>query len=204
MNASCHCRGHQWAKVERCFNPFILLIPGKVLAITHCLILQWALSPLITDGAIEGVINQQEFHRTLLCLDSCRRLCLYHHPVGNRSGAGRQWFRCLLYLNQTHPAVRGNGQLRVITEPWDINIRRIRRLDNHASRLCLNLTAINHNRHSCPGVHQAASSPGIMASNSWRKCLRKLCTGQAAASPSAQIVRPSIRSATDLRRSRSW
>ena len=43
----------------------------------------------------------------------------------------------------------------------------------------------------------------IMYSNSCRKCFRKLCTGQAAASPKAQMVCPSILSATSSSRSRS-
>ena len=57
MNTSCHCGRYQRAKVEGPFCPFILLITGKVLAITHCLILQRTLSPLITDWTIERVIN---------------------------------------------------------------------------------------------------------------------------------------------------
>src|SRR5690606_41006104 len=40
-------------------------------------------------------------------------------------------------------------------------------------------------------------------SNSDRKCLMKLLTGRAAASPSAQMVRPAMLSATEFRRSRS-
>ena len=42
-----------------------------------------------------------------------------------------------------------------------------------------------------------------MYSNSCRKCLRKLCTGQAAASPRAQMVWPSMRLATSSSRSSS-
>src|SRR6185436_489926 len=42
-----------------------------------------------------------------------------------------------------------------------------------------------------------------MYSNSWRKCLMKLCTGHAAASPSAQIVWPSILFATSTSMSMS-
>jgi hypothetical protein len=42
-----------------------------------------------------------------------------------------------------------------------------------------------------------------MYSNSGRKCLMKLCTGQAAASPKAQMVWPSMRRETLSSRSRS-
>src|SRR5690606_17341415 len=93
-------------------------------------------------------------------------------------------------------------------------------LDDHAPLLGAVLHTVDLDGDQVVGGHVGrgahAASPALPApaptmqrlcsmwySNSWRKCLRKLCTGQAAASPKAHMVWPSIWPAALTNRSRS-
>src|SRR5262249_41148078 len=135
--------------------------------------------------------------------------------VGDRRGAGRQRLRRLLHLDQAHAAVRRDRQLLVVAEVRHVDAElvrgvhhggAVRDLDQLAVDLDLEHQAASSSLLMCaPALpHFGSTSLGTMeqplcsmwCTNSWRKCFRKLFTGSAAASPSAQMVRPAMLSAT--------
>src|SRR5690606_31712416 len=131
---------------------------------------------------------------------------------GHRRGAGGHGLGRFLHIHQAHAAVGGDGQLLVVAEVRDVGTGLFGRMHHHAARRDFDLLAVefdfNHVYASrrvqaaCPVVVLAVSLL-IMAANSWRKCLSMARTGMAAASPSAQMVRPMMFSATLSSRSMS-
>src|SRR4029079_108936 len=113
----------------------------------------------------------------------------------------------------------------VVAEARHVRVLRVRDVDDHLALLALADLAVDldvddvgrrrgrrRGRGLVGGCAHAAflvtstmlrPPLSIMYSNSWRKCLRKLCTGHAAASPSAQMVWPSMRPATSTSSCRS-
>jgi hypothetical protein len=80
-------------------------------SVTHRLILKITLTTLITDGAIEGMVGEQEFHNTLTGLVGKRRVGLDDHSRLYRPGTRGDGLRGPLDLHQTHSAVTGNHKL---------------------------------------------------------------------------------------------
>ena len=133
------------------------------------------------------------------------------HSLGDRRRAGRHGLRRFLDLDEAHAAVGGDSQLFVIAEARHVDARLVGQLHDHLALARLERPAVDldvddvfAHATACAGASTMLFPPcSIMYSNSWRKWRMKLCTGQAAASPSAQIVWPSIWFATWTRRSRS-
>ncbi len=159
-------------------------------------VLEFALAALVADRAVERMIDQQEFHRRLLRRHRPRRTGEDLHAFRDRRRAGRHRLRRLLHFDQAHAAVRRDGELLVIAEAWNVNSCCIGQLHDHLALARLQRPAVDFDvddvvahATACAGPSTTLLPPcSTMYSNSWRKCLRKLCTGQAAASPSAQIV----------------
>src|SRR5438477_405417 len=149
------------------------------------------------------------------------------HAVGDRGGAGGKRLRCLLDLHQAHAAVRRDRELLVIAEVRHVDTELVggvhhRCAVRHLDRLAVDLDfqgghqAASARCGSC-GTWRAPARPhfgsmsfstkhrlcSMWCTNSSRKCLMKLFTGSAAASPSAQMVRPAMLSATLSRSARS-
>src|SRR5690606_25970764 len=120
--------------------------------------------------------------------------------------------------DEAHAPVRGDAELIVVAETRNVDACPIGDLDQHLALARLERHAVHfdldyvvaHVR--LRGARQAAALKfstmlrprcSTMYSNSCRKCLRKLWTGHAAASPNAQIVCPAIVFATSTSRSRS-
>lgn len=98
---------------------FNLVESSAVGSVSHGLILEIALSTLITDRAVEGVVGQQEFHDALSCLVNERRICLDHHAGLDRPRARGNRLRGPLDLDQAHAATSSNHQLFVVAVSWD-------------------------------------------------------------------------------------
>jgi hypothetical protein len=62
---------------------------------------------LVTNRAIDRVVEEDELENRLSCLDDAVALGLDHHPVGDGRVATWLEFRPTFYLHQTHPAVGG-------------------------------------------------------------------------------------------------
>jgi len=89
----------------------------------HVVILEPAFPRLVTDGAVQRVIDQEELHDTPSSLQDLRALCLDHHSVSDPGIAGDLELGHLFDLHQTHAAVAGNGELWVIAVVGDIDSR---------------------------------------------------------------------------------
>src|SRR6202162_3003909 len=173
-------------------------------------ILQLAFPALIADRAVERVIDEQELHRRALRAEGFGRVREDLHALGYRGRAGRQRLRCLLDLDQTHAAVGRDRQLLVIAEAGGGDSLAIGHAHEELVPASLHGDAVDFDIDLIV-AHAAARSTltmlrppcSTMYSNSCRKCLRKLCTGHAAASPRPQIVWPSMRFATSSSRFRS-
>ena len=81
---------------------------GHALAETHGHVLQLAFTALVTDRAVQRMVDQQKLHGRLLRRDCPGRTGLDHHTVHALRGAGRHGFRRALDLDQAHAAVGRN------------------------------------------------------------------------------------------------
>ena len=72
----------------------------------HRLVLQGALTTLVTDRAVEGMVEEEELHHALLGMIGHLRCALgaHHHAFGNRDGACRLRLDLAFDLNETHAA----------------------------------------------------------------------------------------------------
>ena len=121
------------------------------------------------------------------------------HALGGGRGAGGQRLRRLLDLHEAHAAVGGDRQLLVIAEVRHVDAELVARHpspcvpcgDLHRLAVDFEVAACRRSRE----LRRYVGAPGSCLWSMWcwnssRKCLMKLFTGSAAASPSAQIVRP--------------
>ena len=209
MDTTRHVGGNQRTDERVPDHAFVFGKARHVTAIFQCQVLQFAFTTLVTDRAIQRVVDQQEFHHPLLRAPGQLRAGKDLHAIGHRGSTGRQRLRHLLHLDHAHAAVGGNGQFLVVAETRHADTRRIGHLDNHVTPARLKGLPVDLDAHRVfrrnvgPGTHAAAPAEDapwptpqrlwvMWYSNSSRKCFTKLCTGQAAASPKAQMVRPSI------------
>src|SRR5690606_1344731 len=135
---------------------------------------------------------------------------LDHHAFGNRRGAPNLQFGNeadfgfsfgvlddlpvgaafgRTHFHQTHTAVAGYGEVAVVAIVGDLDVEALGRLDDVGAGGYRYLTSIDRTR----DVTHVVSLPSAhLASNSDRYLVTRARTGHAAASPSGQIVLPSI------------
>src|SRR5690606_21361557 len=193
--------------------------PADRTAVAQRQILQLALAALVADRAVERMVDQQELHHVALCLQRLVVAGEDLQPVHDRSGAGRRRLRrpasADLGIDQAHAAVGRDRKLVVVAEARDRNAGLVGGLDDHRTLGRGHLHAIDEDgdvvgrQVRIDGLcAHAATALGttvplrssstrkrlltIAYSNSSQKWRRKPCTGQAAASPKAQMVWPSI------------
>ena len=116
LNAAGHDGLDQRPHVFLFDRPLVFLEAAAVETIGHGLVLQVAFAALIADRAIQGVIDQKEFHHALARLFDGRGVGLDHHAFARRHGAGRNRLRRALHLHQAHAAVAGHREALVIAE----------------------------------------------------------------------------------------
>src|SRR5690625_1536309 len=133
---------------------------------------------------------------------------MYHHAISNRSGTSRQRLGGFFDFYQAHTTISGNAELFVITKMRYVQTEFVGSMHHHAALGHFDLFAVdgkfNHEfvlTYRYFGTKQSLCS--MWYANSSRKCLIKLRTGMAAASPRTKIVRPIILDATLSSRSRS-
>src|SRR6185312_474128 len=215
LDAAGHFGGDQRPEILVCHGALALGEARDAAAVAQRHVLQLALDALVADRAVERMVDQQELHHVFLELQrlvrarhhlhafrywsSTRRLRLGHHATAH------------LDIHQAHAAVGGDRQLAVIAEARDRHADRIGSLDDHRALADPGRLAVDLDVDQVGGLGgglraHAATSVAVLAnwssvierpcstkySNSFQKRARKPCTGQAAASPNAQIVCPSI------------
>src|SRR5829696_1532986 len=103
--------------------------PAFGVAVRHRLVLQRALPALVADGAVEWMVDQQEFHVPALRLVGNRRgeLSLDLHSRRNFEGAGGLRLgdgtpgASIGHLNEALPARADRVKQRMIAEPWHLD-----------------------------------------------------------------------------------
>ena len=125
-------------------NGALVLIEARAIkAIAHCLILQVAFTALITDRAIERMVDQQKFHDAFTRLFHPVSIGTDDHTVASRHRAGRNRLWRPLHINKAHPAITRNRQPVVIAETWNFNICRLAGMQNGGAVLDLNLNVVH-------------------------------------------------------------
>src|SRR3989344_309977 len=167
-----------------------------------------AFTALVADGAIQRVVDQQELHDRLLGFDGLVALGAHDHALRHRRSARWHGLGSLFHIHQAHTAVGSDRKLLVVAEMRNVGARLLGRMHHHAAFGDFHFLTVQFNfNHMFSRDQTEVAACGalfrISASNSGRKCLIMARTGMAAASPSAQIVRPWMLSATELSRSRS-
>ena len=139
-NAACaldtarHDRFDQGAHVLFFDRALVLRKPGTVATKGLCLILQVTLAALVTDRAVEWVVQKQELHHPFAGLLYLVRAGMDHQAVTTGQRTRRGWLRRTATLvfdfDQTHAAVTGNGQAVVVAESGDFSARKFSDLQN--------------------------------------------------------------------------
>jgi hypothetical protein len=62
MDTPVHMGDHQRPKILVLNSPLLLIIPGHLIPVIQRIVLQVALPALVADGAVQGVIGQDELH----------------------------------------------------------------------------------------------------------------------------------------------
>ena len=143
MDAASHVRGYQRSEILVFYDAFLFGVARHVAAVSHRQILQLAFTALVADRAVQRMVDQQEFHRRLLCGSRFRRACEYFHALANRRRAGDQRFRRVVDLDQAHAAVGSDAQLFVITESRDVDTDCIGDLHDHLALPAFDRFAVN-------------------------------------------------------------
>ena len=148
MDAAGHIRGNQRAEVLVLDDALAIVIARHITTVAHRQVLQFALTTLVADRAIQRMIDQQKFHRRFLRRNRFRRTREHFHAVAHRRGASRQRLRCFLNLDEAHAAIRGDAQFFVVTEARDVTARGVRYFNEHLALAAFDRLAVNFNRYS--------------------------------------------------------
>ena len=140
--------GHLFGRDERTHrlvkdHPFFFHVTGGRWAIANSEVLELTLAALIADGAIQGVVDEQELHDTFLGLPGLVCLRVDLHARGYRGRTGRQGLGCLFDFNQAHAAVGRDRKLLVITEVRHVNAQLVGGVHDHAASGHLYLLTID-------------------------------------------------------------
>ena len=93
-------------------------------------VLQLAFARLIADGAVEGMINQQEFEDALTRAFRGRGLRLHNHSFGDGRGTGDLELGRLLDLDEAHAAYTRDLQAGMVAVVRDEDARLLRRFND--------------------------------------------------------------------------
>src|SRR5690606_38155090 len=113
------------------------------LAVANGQILQLALAALVTDRAVQRVIDQQKVHHRVLRGNRLFRARVNDHAVGNARDTGGQCLGRLLDVDQAHTAVGRDGKLLVIGKVRNVDTKLARGLDDHAAFGNVRLDAVD-------------------------------------------------------------
>ena len=143
MNATCHIGLNQRADIFIADYAFTLGKLRNIAAITHCEVLQFAFAALVAYRAVQGMVNEEKFHRRVLSINRFLRTGADLHPVHYRRRTCRHGFRCFFDLNQTHPAVSRDTQMLVVAKARDVDACGVGRLNQHRAFADLKLLSVN-------------------------------------------------------------
>src|SRR5262245_46614355 len=109
---------------------FSLLKAAPLTVVLHVIVLQPTLPRLITDRTIQRVVYQKKLHHRFANRQQFRALGQDRHPFCRLGVTSDLELRHFLDLDETHPAVTGDGKLRMIAIVRDVDAYVRRRLDD--------------------------------------------------------------------------
>ena len=123
-------------------HAFFFFVARRASAVAHGQILQLAFPTLVTDRAIQRVVDEQELHHRLLGLDGLLTLGAHNHAHGHGRGTGGHGLGRLFHFHQAHATAGRDGQLLVVAEMRDVGARLFGRMHDHAARWHFDLLAV--------------------------------------------------------------
>ena len=177
LDAAGHVGGDQRAQVFVGDHALAIDITRDRPAVTYRHVLEFALTPLVADRAVQRVVHQQEFHHVALRIERAPRLGVDLHAFHHRRGAGRRGLRHLFDVHQAHAAVGGDRQFFVVAETRDRDACLVGGMDDHRTLRRSQCNAVDLDVHHVGGglgrcgAHAACSVLGCAAGSSTRKRL---------------------------------
>ena len=108
----------------------ILVHPAVIKPELHVIFLQIALTRLVAHGAIQRMVDEQEFQNPTHHLLHFLGIGVNHHPIGYSGIASRLQLGIFLNFHQAHPAGTGKAKTRVITIMRDLDLQLLGCLNN--------------------------------------------------------------------------
>ena len=132
------------------------LSPWPVWPEGHRLVLEVALPSLVTDGAIQGVVDQEELHHSLPGLPGELAVGLDLPTIHHRHSASSHRLGTLLNLHKTHSAVASDGETVMVAKTRNLNADHGRGLQNsgacvRGNVISIVITGLNQNLTSFSG-----------------------------------------------------
>ena len=128
--------------------PLLLHETGLAGSVRERLILQRALAALVTDRAVEGMVDQEKLENALLRLLGGLRLGVHHHAVADRQRARRNecspsW---AIDLDQTGATHADSLHARVVAEARNVGPGLLGRVDQRLTGINLDIDAVERDR----------------------------------------------------------
>ncbi len=143
VNAASHDSLDNGTEVLIFYSALNLTETRAIGAIVHRLLLKIALTTLVTNGAIQGVVREEELHDTLTSLVDHYRVGLDAHVRSQRVGARGNGLGNLLDFNQAHTAVTSDRETLMEAEARDILTSHLTCLQNGGARRNLYLRTVH-------------------------------------------------------------
>ena len=149
-----HLRGDRHRLVER---PLLLGEPALALAGGHGLVLQRALTALVTHRAVQRVVHQQQLHDATLGLLRHGRaeLGAHHHALGAHGGARGQRLALAFHVDQALAAGADRVEQRMVAEPGDLDAEQLGGPDHQRALGHGDLEAVDRDGHGVNGRGRA-------------------------------------------------
>jgi hypothetical protein len=150
------------------FHPsFSFKITGSIRPKGHGLILKIALSPLVTNGTIQRVVEEKEFQNPFSCFFHQGRGGENLHPFHGGHGTGSYGLRGFEDFHQTHSTVSSNGKTLVVTKSRGFHSYRLTGLKDRGPSFNKNFYPINMN------FEEHLLSKGLFAVSSRRQPIQR-------------------------------
>ncbi len=104
-------------------GPTVVDHVGGVEAVLHRVVLEKALSGLIADRAVEGVVLEQELHHRLARLPHSLGIGQHHHAVLGDGGTRGDQARHALHLDETDATLTDHAQAGVVAVGGNLDAR---------------------------------------------------------------------------------
>ena len=97
------------------------MVTGGIVSIEIGVILEVTLSTLVTNGAIQGMVGQDELHNSTTGNPGSLRGSIDSHGWSHLGAAWSNGLRSFLHFHQAHPTVSCYFQSFMIAESWNFD-----------------------------------------------------------------------------------